>query len=190
MVREGGGHANAEGLARGRIEHPDPAAAKRLSRSSAIARSREAALGLILAAPPIITLVALIVLHRTAKPRSWALVYCIVVFTAGPMLAMDIIFGGHRSANSRYLVPLFICTFGNILGHPYAEVKAYYSHPFPAIVAGLTIVVALKHFASGAQMMIEDYAAGTTRHALVIGAVCLSYAAIATGLFALVRLAL
>ena len=56
-----------------------------------------------------ILLVALIVLHRTAKPRSWALVYCIVVFTAGPMLAMDIIFGGHRSANSRYLVPLFIC---------------------------------------------------------------------------------
>ncbi|OIQ73601.1 succinate dehydrogenase/fumarate reductase transmembrane subunit [mine drainage metagenome] len=89
-----------------------------------------------------------------------------------------------------FLVPLFICTFGHILGHPYAEVKAYYSHPFPAIVAGLTIVVALKHFASGAQMMIEDYAAGTTRHALVIGAVCLSYAAIATGLFALVRLVL
>jgi succinate dehydrogenase / fumarate reductase membrane anchor subunit len=38
--------------------------------------------------------------------------------------------------------------------------------------------------------MIEDYARGTTRKALIIGATCLSYACIAAGLFALVRLAL
>ncbi len=88
------------------------------------------------------------------------------------------------------LIPLFIFTFGHILGHSYPEVRAYYARPFPAIVAGLTIIIGLVHFKNGAQMMIEDYAGGLTRQALIIGATCLSYAAMATGLFALVRLAL
>lgn len=88
------------------------------------------------------------------------------------------------------LVPLFIFTFGHILGHSYAEVKAYYARPFPAIVAGLTIVVGLNHFRAGAEVMIEDYAQGAARKALIIGTTCLSYAAMATGLFALIRLAL
>jgi succinate dehydrogenase / fumarate reductase membrane anchor subunit len=88
------------------------------------------------------------------------------------------------------LIPLFIFTFGHILGHPYPEVKAYYARPFPAIVAGLTVVVGLHHFNNGARMMIEDYAQGLTRKALIVGVACLSYAAMATGLFALIRLAL
>ena len=88
------------------------------------------------------------------------------------------------------LIPLFIFTFGRILGAPYEDVVAYYSRPFPAIVAGLTIVVAMNHFKNGAQVMIEDYAEGFARKALIIGATCLSYAVMATGLFALIRLAL
>lgn len=88
------------------------------------------------------------------------------------------------------LVPLFICTFGSILGAPHAEVVAYFARPFPAIVAGLTIIVGLTHFKNGAQVMIEDYSHGFTRKALIIGTICLSYAAMATGLFALIRLAL
>lgn len=88
------------------------------------------------------------------------------------------------------LVPLFVFTFGHILGHPYAEVRTYYARPFPAIVAGLTIVVGLQHFRAGAAMMIEDYVQGFARKALIIGVACLTYAAMATGLFALVRLAL
>lgn len=88
------------------------------------------------------------------------------------------------------LVPLFIFTFGRIVGAPYADVVAYYGRPFPAIVAGLTIVVGMNHFKNGAQVMIEDYTDGATRRALIIGTICLSYAVMATGLFALVRLAL
>lgn len=88
------------------------------------------------------------------------------------------------------LVPVFIFTFGRIVGAPYEDVVAYYGRPFPAIVAGLTLLVALTHFKNGAQVLIEDYAHGFTRKALIVGTICLSYALIATGLYALIRLAL
>ena len=88
------------------------------------------------------------------------------------------------------LIPLFILTFGRILGAPYEDVVAYYSRPFPAIVAGLTLIAGMTHFKNGAQVMIEDYSQGFTRKALVVGTVCLSYAVMATGLYALIRLAL
>ena len=88
------------------------------------------------------------------------------------------------------LTPLFICTFGGILGASHGEVVAYYARPYPAIVTGLTLVVGFIHFGNGARTMIEDYSRGAMRKALIIGVTCISHAAIATGLFALVRLAL
>lgn len=88
------------------------------------------------------------------------------------------------------LIPLFVFTFGAILGAPHAEVVAYFTRPFPAIVTGLTLVVGMTHFRNGAQVMIEDYAHGAVRKWLIIGVICLSYAVMATGLFALVKLAL
>ncbi len=88
------------------------------------------------------------------------------------------------------LVPVFVFSFGSILGAPHAEVVAYFARPFPAIIAGLTLVVGFTHFKNGAQVMIEDYAQGATRKVLIIGATCLSYACMATGLFALIRMAL
>ena len=88
------------------------------------------------------------------------------------------------------LVPLFVFTFGPMLGDPHAEVVAYYARPFPALVAALTLVVGFKHFKDGCQVMIEDYVHGTMQKALIIGVTCLSYAAAATGVFALARLAL
>jgi succinate dehydrogenase / fumarate reductase membrane anchor subunit len=88
------------------------------------------------------------------------------------------------------LVPLFVITMGPILGAPYEEVTAYFARPFPAIVAALTLIVGLVHFRMGAQVMIEDYSDGLTRKLLIIGVICLSYGTLATGLFALVRLAL
>ncbi|ATG47879.1 succinate dehydrogenase, hydrophobic membrane anchor protein [Celeribacter ethanolicus] len=88
------------------------------------------------------------------------------------------------------LMPLFIFTFGCALGGTYEEVIAYYSRPFPAIVAGLTLVVSMMHMMRGWQMMVEDYTAGFTRKFLVIGMNFFCYALIATGLFALVKLAL
>lgn len=94
------------------------------------------------------------------------------------------------SAALAILVPLFLFTFGRILGAPHAEVVAYFGRPFPAIVTGLTLVIGLVHFKNGARVMIEDYAHGTMRKALIAGAAGLSYLLIAAGLFALVKLAL
>jgi succinate dehydrogenase / fumarate reductase, membrane anchor subunit len=87
------------------------------------------------------------------------------------------------------LVPLFVFTFGTAVGMTHDEVLAYYAQPFPAIVAGLTLVVGFQHFASGIQTAIEDYAGGLTRKALVIAMTCLSWGAAAVGLFAIARLA-
>mgnify|MGYP006300074393 FL=1 len=88
------------------------------------------------------------------------------------------------------LTPLFVFTFGGILGAPYEEVAAYFARPFPAIVAGLMIVVGMLHFKNGVQTLIEDYVHGDAKHWAIIAMVCLSYGAIAAGLLALVRLAL
>jgi succinate dehydrogenase / fumarate reductase membrane anchor subunit len=88
------------------------------------------------------------------------------------------------------LIPLFIFTFGPMIGESHATVVAYFSHPFPAIVAALTIVVGFKHFNDGAQVMIEDYVHGLAQKVTIVLVTCLSYAAAATGLFAIVKIAL
>lgn len=94
------------------------------------------------------------------------------------------------SAALAILVPLFVFTFGPMLGREHAEVVAYFSRPFPAIVAALTIVVGFMHFRSGVQVLLEDYAHGLTRTVLLIAMILLSYGAAATGVFAIARLAL
>lgn len=88
------------------------------------------------------------------------------------------------------LIPLFVFTFGSMLGQPHAEVLAYFARPFPAIVAGLTLAVGFKHFNEGAQTMIEDYVHGTTQKIAIIAVTCLSYGAAAIGLFAIAKIAL
>jgi succinate dehydrogenase / fumarate reductase membrane anchor subunit len=88
------------------------------------------------------------------------------------------------------LVPLFIFTFGRALGMSYDDALVYYARPFPAVVAILTILVGFYHFKGGVQVLIEDYVHGFARKALIIGMTCLSYAAAATGVFALARIAL
>lgn len=88
------------------------------------------------------------------------------------------------------LTPLFLLTFGPMLGEPHADVVTYFSRPFPAIVAALMIGVGFMHFKNGVQVLIEDYVHGTMRDVLIVGTVCLSYAAAATGIFAIARLAL
>lgn len=87
------------------------------------------------------------------------------------------------------LIPIFIFTFGCVLGSPYEEVIAYYNKPFPAIVAALTLVVGFVHFRNGAQIMLEDYVHGTALKISIIVVTCISYGAAATGLFALARIA-
>ncbi|MEP1521060.1 MULTISPECIES: succinate dehydrogenase, hydrophobic membrane anchor protein [Ascidiaceihabitans] len=88
------------------------------------------------------------------------------------------------------LIPLFVFTFGPMLGQDYETVTAYFARPFPAIVAGLTIAVTMMHFKNGVQTMIEDYVHGTAQKIAILAMISLSYAAAATGLFAVARLAL
>jgi succinate dehydrogenase / fumarate reductase, membrane anchor subunit len=88
------------------------------------------------------------------------------------------------------LIPTFLYVFGSALGGTRQEVLDTFSRPFPAILTGLVLVAGMLHFRSGAQMMIEDYARSSTKKALVIAATLLSYTVIATGLFALARIAL
>jgi len=88
------------------------------------------------------------------------------------------------------LIPLFIFTFGPMLGEPHDVVLAHFSRPFPAIIAGLTIFATMLHFKDGVRVMIEDYVHGTWRRITIIIMVCLSYMLAATGLFAIARIAL
>ena len=89
-----------------------------------------------------------------------------------------------------FLLPVWVFLFGRALGQGHEAVLATFARPFPAIVTGLVLFVSMRHFAKGAQMMIEDYARGTTKKALVIAAISLSYVVMATGFYALVRIAL
>ena len=88
------------------------------------------------------------------------------------------------------LIPLFVFTFGSILGEPYPVVLLYYAQPFPAIVAALALVVSMIHFRQGVQVLLEDYVQGEVRHWGIIAAICAAYALAAAALFALARLAL
>ena len=88
------------------------------------------------------------------------------------------------------LIPVFIFTFGPILGAPHDEVLDYFARPFPAIVTALTLAVGFMHFKNGARVLIEDYVHGLARKITIIGVTCLSYVAAAAGLFAVARLAL
>ncbi|MGC3939162.1 succinate dehydrogenase, hydrophobic membrane anchor protein [Roseobacter sp. EG26] len=88
------------------------------------------------------------------------------------------------------LIPLFVFTFGPMLGASYEEVTTTFNRPFPAVIAGLTIIVTFKHFAGGVQALIEDYVHGLAQKITIVAMTCLSYAAMAVGLYAIVRLAL
>ena len=89
-----------------------------------------------------------------------------------------------------FLIPMFVFTFGAILGSSYEEVIAYYQRPFPAVVAALTMLVGFYHFRGGVQTLIEDYVHGFARKVAIIGMICLSYGAAAFAIFAIVRIAL
>ncbi|WP_323786320.1 succinate dehydrogenase, hydrophobic membrane anchor protein [Thalassovita sp.] len=88
------------------------------------------------------------------------------------------------------MIPVFILIFGRALGASHEDVLATFSRPFTAVLTGLVLVVGLRHFAKGAQMMIEDYSHGTTRKLLVMFVIGLSYVLTAFGLFALAKIAL
>ena len=88
------------------------------------------------------------------------------------------------------LIPLFVFTFGTIVGEDYATVTAYFAHPFTALIAALTLIVGFEHFQSGAQVLIEDYVHGLAQKITIILIKCISYGLMAMGLFAIAKLAL
>ena len=88
------------------------------------------------------------------------------------------------------LLPLFVFTFGAALGGTYEEIVAYYSRPFPAIIAALTILVTFKHFNDGVQTLLEDYVHGLVQKVSIVLMTCVNYGAAAVGIFAIARLAL
>ena len=88
------------------------------------------------------------------------------------------------------LIPLFVFTFGTIVGEDYATVTAYFAHPFPALITALTLIVGFEHFQSGAQVLIEDYVHGLAQKITIILIKCISYGLMAMGLFAIAKLAL
>lgn len=89
-----------------------------------------------------------------------------------------------------FLVPGFLFVFGRALGQDHASVVEIFGRPFPALIAGMTLFVGMRHFAKGAQTMIEDYLHGSLGKMAIIFVTCLSYTTIAIGLFALAKMAL
>jgi succinate dehydrogenase / fumarate reductase, membrane anchor subunit len=94
------------------------------------------------------------------------------------------------SVGLAFLVPIWVYVFGSTLGKSHDVVLATFAKPFPAVLTALVIFVGMRHFAKGASMMIEDYAKGTARKMLIIFVTSLSYVITATGLFALVKIAI
>ena len=88
------------------------------------------------------------------------------------------------------MVPLFVFTFGSALGGSHEEVLAFFSRPFPAIVMALSLIVIILHVMREAQEAIEDYVHGVAGKLTMVAVWAFSYTLIATGLFALVKMAL
>jgi succinate dehydrogenase / fumarate reductase, membrane anchor subunit len=89
-----------------------------------------------------------------------------------------------------FLVPTWLYVFGHAVGASRAEVLETFARPFPAILTGLVLVVSMRHFAKGATMMIEDYTHGSARKIAVMFAHSLAGVIAATGLYALIKIAL
>lgn len=94
------------------------------------------------------------------------------------------------SVGLAFMVPVWLYLFGRALGQSREVVVATFSHPFPAILTALVLVVGMRHFAMGATTMIEDYARGSARKMLIIFVTSLAWVIAATGLYALARMAL
>ncbi len=88
------------------------------------------------------------------------------------------------------VVPMFLFTFGPLLGAPYEEVQATLSRPFPAVSAALMLIAGFYHFRLGIQMVIEDYMQGLSRKIAIVVMACISYGLMALGLVSLAQIAL
>ena len=88
------------------------------------------------------------------------------------------------------MVPAWLYVFGHALGGTREQVLQTFARPFPAILTGLVLVVGMRHFAKGATMMLQDYVNGTALKMSIMFVISLSGVIAATGLFALIKIAL
>lgn len=89
------------------------------------------------------------------------------------------------------LIVLFLFPFGSSLGGDHASVLETYRHPFPAIIAMLTIGVGFFHLKLGLQVVIEDYIHGkAVRTASLLANTLLCGFFGLTGIFAVAKIAL
>lgn len=88
------------------------------------------------------------------------------------------------------LVPLFLVVFAVGYGGTYEEVIAYYSRPFPALVAAATLIVGIWHVMQETIVAVEDYVPGLPGKLTIVGVTAFSYTLIGVGLFALAKIAL
>ena len=89
-----------------------------------------------------------------------------------------------------FLIPLFIFTFGSVVGEDHDTVVEYLSMPFPALIVALTLIIGLQHFQSGAQTLIKYYIRGFGYTVALIFVKALSYSLMATGLYSIGKIAL
>lgn len=87
-----------------------------------------------------------------------------------------------------FLVPTFLIIFGRALGQDQQTVVETFGRPIPAILTALVTLIGMRHFAKGAQMMLEDYTQGTMRKGLVILVYSLAYLVTAVVLYALAKM--
>ena len=88
------------------------------------------------------------------------------------------------------LVPLFVFTFGSALGRSYADVQAFVSNPFVALVLAIGLTVGLLHIKMEIDEAVEDYVHGVAGKLLLIAVSAATWVLIAAGLLALLKLAL
>ena len=89
-----------------------------------------------------------------------------------------------------FLVAWLIYAVLSLAGGGYEASRTFIANAGNAALLGLLLVMVLCHAMLGLQVVIEDYSDGLTRKALIIAMTCVSYAAAATGLFAIARIAL
>lgn len=94
------------------------------------------------------------------------------------------------AAGLAVMVPTFLIIFGRALGRDHAGVVETFAHPFVAILTAMVLVVGLQHYWKGVQTMLEDYTRGLARKMAVVFVITFSYFLMATGLFAIARMAL
>ena len=95
------------------------------------------------------------------------------------------------SAALALLTPSFLMVMGTALQLPgRAEILAYFTRPYPAIVVAIFMTLGMMHFIKGSRIMIDDYFEHTARKVAIIVSTAFGWVVIAMTLFALARIQL